>query len=379
MTGAPIVLTAGGTGGHVFPAVALAAELRRRGRPLVLVTDRRGAGYEERFPDTEIHAVTAGTPSGRGPLGRIVAIGEIAAGTWAARGLLKRIRPAAVVGFGGYPSLPAMLAATRLGLPTMLHEQNAVLGRVNRLLASRVAAIATSFAETAGIAAGERGKTSLTGNPVREAVAAVRELPYSAPQPGGPIRLLVLGGSQGARILSEVIPAALIQLPPNVRQRIRLTQQCRPEDLERVKTIYSDSGVSADLTTFIQDVPALLASVHLCITRAGASTVAELALAGRPAILVPFAAATDDHQTANAKSLVAAGGAWLMPEAKFNAASLRQTLETLIDDGAALVEMAAAARQSGRPNAAGALADLVERLAPADGANPAENSGRAAA
>jgi UDP-N-acetylglucosamine--N-acetylmuramyl-(pentapeptide) pyrophosphoryl-undecaprenol N-acetylglucosamine transferase len=261
----------------------------------------------------------------------------------------------------------------------LLHEQNAVLGRVNRLLASRVAAIATSFSETSGIGAADQGKVTVTGNPVREAIAAVREVPYTAPQAAGPFRLLVLGGSQGARILSEIVPAALIQLPPEIRTHIRLSQQCRPEDLDRVRTLYRESGIAADLAAFIEDVPALLASTHLCIARAGASTVAEIALAGRPVILVPYAVATDDHQTANAKALVAAGGAWLMPEAKFTAGALRQTLDALLQDAATLGEMAASARSAGRPDAAQALADLVARLAPANGAAANDDSGRAAA
>jgi len=284
-----------------------------------------------------------------------------------------------VVGFGGYPSLPAMLAAKQLRLPTLLHEQNAVLGRVNRLLAPRVSAIATSFAEISGIGAADLGKVTGTGNPVRDAIAAVRELPYTAPQAAGPFRLLVLGGSQGARIFSEIIPAALIQLPPEFRTCIRLTQQCRPEDLDRVRAIYRDSGIAADLAAFIEDVPALLASTHLCIARAGASTVAEIALAGRPAVLVPYAAGTDDHQTANAKTLVTAGGAWLMPEAKFTASALRQTLDALLQDAVTLSEMADAARAAARPNAAAALADLVGRLAPANGKAANDDNGRAAA
>jgi UDP-N-acetylglucosamine--N-acetylmuramyl-(pentapeptide) pyrophosphoryl-undecaprenol N-acetylglucosamine transferase len=214
---------------------------------------------------------------------------------------------------------------------------------------------------------------------VRDAIAAIRDVPYTAPQANGPLRLLVLGGSQGARILSEVVPAALIQLPPEVRTRIRLTQQCRAEDLDRVREIYAESGIAADLATFIADVPALLASAHLCITRAGASTIAELSLAGRPSVLVPYAAAADDHQTANAKSLVTAGGAWLMPEAKFTPGALRHTLDVLLHDATTLAEMAASARSAGCPQAAKLLADLVERLAPANGVEAIQDSGRAAA
>jgi len=378
VTGGVVVLTAGGTGGHIFPAQALAAELQARGRSVVLITDTRGSGYEQRFPGVTIHTVRAGTPAGRGPIGRIAAFGEIAVGVIAARTLLKRLKPAAVVGFGGYPSLPAMLAATQLGLPTLLHEQNAVLGRVNRLLAPKVGVIAAGFADTAGLGEADRKKLSVVGNPVREAVVAVRDVPYTPPQGNGPLRMMVLGGSQGAKVMSDVVPAALIQLPPEIRSRLRLTQQCRPEDIDRVRAIYSDSGVSADLAAFVEDVPALLAGAHVCVTRAGASTIAELTTAGRPSLLVPYQHATDDHQTANARSVVAAGGAFMIPQAKFTASALRQALEALFCDPPSLARMAAAAREAGRPRAAKDLGDLVERLAPANGASPPAEIGRAA-
>jgi UDP-N-acetylglucosamine--N-acetylmuramyl-(pentapeptide) pyrophosphoryl-undecaprenol N-acetylglucosamine transferase len=364
----PIVLAAGGTGGHVFPAEALAAELRRRGRALALVTDRRGGGYEERFPGIDIHLVPAASPSGRGSLGRLKAIGEIGAGVVAARALFRRLAPAAAVGFGGYPSLPAMLAASLMRLPTLIHEQNAHLGRANRLLAGRVGAIAMSFAETSGIRARDRAKVTLTGNPVREAIGAVREVPYAAPTTEGALRLLVLGGSQGATVLSEVVPAALAALPEGLRARLRVSQQCRAEDIERVRETYRAAGVAADLATFFHDVPAQLAACHLAITRAGASTVSELTVAGRPAILVPYPHATDDHQSANARAVVAGGGAWLMPQPKFTATALAETLAALAADPAALARMAAGARALGQPQAARQLADLVERLAPANGA-----------
>ena len=372
-----IVLSAGGTGGHVFPAQALAAELKARGIDLMLITDRRGLGYEERFPDMEIMTVRAGTPTGRGPFGQIAALSEIAAGTLSACVALRRNRPALVVGFGGYPSLPAMLAASRLGIPTLLHEQNAVLGRVNRLLARRVSALATSFPDTQGIGTADRAKVTVTGNPVRAGIAAIRDVPYTQPAADGPIRILVLGGSQGARIFSDVVPDALLALPAEIRARLRVTQQCRPEDLERVRARYADGGIGADLAPFIEDVPALLASAHLCITRAGASTVAELSCAGRPSLLVPYMHATDDHQTANARPLVEAGGAWLLPQAKLTPAILAESLSALLQDPHTLARAAAAAREVGRPRAVQDLADLAEKLA--EGGAVAANDGRAAA
>lgn len=371
-----IALAAGGTGGHLFPAQALAAELVRRGRRVVLLTDKRTAGFEDRFQGVEVHVVRAATFANAGALAKARALADIGAGTLAARKLLRRLDVAAAVGFGGYPSLPPMLAATMLRLPAMLHEQNAVLGRVNRLLAPRVDAVALSFESTVGLRAEDESKRSVTGNPVRPAIVAVRELAYVPPNGEGPLRLLVLGGSQGAQILSDVVPAALAALPPELRSRLRVTQQCRPEDLERVRAAYRESGIVADLAAFIDDVPALLGACHLAITRAGASTVAELAVAGRPSILVPYKHATDDHQTANARALAAAGGAFVMPQDKFTAATLADSLSALLIDAPVLGDMAKAARAAGVPDAAARLADLVESLAPANGAS---DEGRAAA
>ena len=377
----PVVLAAGGTGGHVFPAQALANELKARGHRLVLITDRRGAGYEDAFPGVRLVRVRAAAFAGRGVAGRLAALAEIAAGTFAARRILGRLGPSAVVGFGGYPSLPAMLAASRMAVPTMVHEQNAVLGRVNRFLAPRVTTVATSFAETRGLGERDLGKAILTGNPVREAVAAIREVPYAPPDRDGALRLLVLGGSQGATVFSDVVPEAAAALPQPLRRRLRVTQQCRPEDIERVRASYDAAGLTADLATFIADVPALLAATHLVLSRAGASTVSELAVAGRPAILVPYPHATDDHQTANARALAQAGGAWLMPEEKFSAAACRESLEALLTDSETLADMAAGARSAGRAGAARDLADLVERLVAASGRGqgapvPVEDQGR---
>jgi UDP-N-acetylglucosamine--N-acetylmuramyl-(pentapeptide) pyrophosphoryl-undecaprenol N-acetylglucosamine transferase len=358
MTGALIVLAAGGTGGHLFPAEALASELLARGLRVALVTDRRGQAFGQRLPGVALHRIRAGR-FGAGVVSKVVAVAELALGTVEARSLLRRLAPAAVVGFGGYPSVPTMLAAAQLGLPTLLHEQNAILGRANRLLAPRARRIATSFPTVGAVRAAERGRLVETGNPVRAAVAAERGTPYAIPSATGPFQILVLGGSQGARILSEVIPAACAALPEALRRRLRLVQQARAEDIEAVRRAHAASGVAAELASFFEDVPARLARSHLVISRSGASTVAELAMIGRPAILVPYLHAADDHQTANARALEAAGGAWVMPQAAFTPEALAERLAGLMAAPNVLARAAAAAHALGRPEAARALAELV--------------------
>jgi UDP-N-acetylglucosamine--N-acetylmuramyl-(pentapeptide) pyrophosphoryl-undecaprenol N-acetylglucosamine transferase len=353
----PVILAAGGTGGHLFPAQALAAELSRRGESVALITDARAASYDAQFAGVSIHVVPAGTPAARGVVAKLRAGMDIALGVMAARSLLRRLDPGVVVGFGGYPSLPAVLAAQRMGLPTVIHEQNAILGRVNRLVAPRSAAIAASFPATGMLREEDEPRVALTGNPVRDAIRAVRDTTYAAPS--GAIEILVLGGSQGAAILSEVVPAAIVGLPESLRSRIRVSQQCRAEDIENARVIYAEQGVAADLATFVADLPQRLARCHLAITRAGASTVAELTVAGRPAILVPYPHATDDHQTANARLLMEAGAARVMRQSGLTAATLQAALEVLLADNAALAAMATAARGLGHPDAAAALADLV--------------------
>jgi len=362
-----IVLAAGGTGGHMFPAEALAGELIARGCHVALVTDRRGRGFADRLPAVETHRISAGGLAGSGLLRRARSALELAVGLFQARGLIHRLAPQVAIGFGGYASVPTMLAAHRAGLPTILHEQNAVLGRANRLLAGRATRIATSFAAMPG-ATLDPGKVVVTGNPVRAAVAAVGDLPYPTLDPGAPVRLLVLGGSQGARVFSRVVPAAVALLPQGLRARLRLAQQCRPEDLEAVRAAYERLGVPAELATFFDDMPRHLAAAHLAIARAGASTVAELAAAGRPAILVPFPFAADDHQAANARCAGETGGAWPMPEPTFTAEALAVRLQALIAEPDALTRAAAAARAAARRDAATRLADLVGALAPCDGA-----------
>lgn len=361
-----IVLAAGGTGGHIFPAQSLAEELLQRGHSLALVTDRRGADYGGALARIDRHTIRAGTLSGGGLGGKISGLTNVVAGVLQARALLNRLRPQAVVGFGGYPSLPTMIAATHLRVPAATHEQNAVLGRVNRLLASRVDAIALSLEATHFLDPSERQKASLTGNPVRSAVRDARDTPYQAPR-DGEIRLLITGGSQGAAILSDVVPRALAALPDALRARLRITQQCRPEDLERVKAFYAEAGLNAELATFIEDMPRRTAEAHLAIARAGASTVAELTVIGRPAILVPYAFATDDHQTANAQALADVGAAWVMPQRDLTGEALQDKLAALLGNDAGLEAAAKAARALGRPDAAARLADLTEGLVKVNG------------
>ncbi|RMF11527.1 MAG: undecaprenyldiphospho-muramoylpentapeptide beta-N-acetylglucosaminyltransferase, partial [Alphaproteobacteria bacterium] len=317
--GLHIMLAAGGTGGHMIPAQALAMELIRRGHKPALVTDGRGMRFAPLFEGVTIFEVASGRSQG-GLWGRLKALGEIVRGIFAATRLFRRFRPAAVVGFGGYPSLPAGVAAFCTGTPLCLHEQNAVFGRTNRLLARVARLIALSFEDTRRVPAGRR--TVVTGNPVRSEIRALRDRPYPEFSADSLMRILVIGGSQGARILSDVVPAAISTLPRALLDRLQITQQCREEDLDRVRDRYAELGVAAQVMTFIDDLPARLEWTHLVIARAGASTVSELAAAGRPAVLVPLAHATDDHQSANAAEMAAVGGAWVMRESEFTPAAL---------------------------------------------------------
>ena len=357
-----IVLAAGGTGGHLFPAEALARELLERGFRVALVTDRRGQAFGERLGGVDLHRIRAGR-FGAGVVSKMVGVAELALGTLEAKRLLRDLAPACVVGFGGYPSVPTMLAASRLGLPSLIHEQNAILGRANRLLVSRVQRLATAFAEIGGLRPEDRARVTLTGNPVRPAIAAQRGTPYPALGPETPFLILVLGGSQGARVLSEIIPHAVSRLSRPLRQRIKIAQQARPEDIEAVRLAYAENGADAELASFFDDVPARMAQAHLVISRAGASTVAELAMIGRPAILVPYLHAMDDHQTANARAFAMSGGAWVMPQAAFTVEALAAKLEAFTASPESLVRAASASYAQGRPDAARALAELVSQAA----------------
>jgi len=355
------VLAAGGTGGHMVPAAALAAELAKRGHKVALVSDDRGVRFPGLFEGIETHVLPAGRLGG-GPLGYIRAAGRIMAGRAMALRLFKELRPSAVIGFGGYPALPTLLAAFRAGVPTVIHEQNAVLGRVNRFVAGRVNAIATSYDAVERMKPRWERKTHLIGNPVREAVLALRERPYPIVDEEGIFRVLVTGGSQGATVLSRVVPDGLALLPVHFRRRLQVTHQARIEDIDAVRAKYQAHGIPADVSTYITDMPEALAWAHIVIARAGASTIAELTAAGRPAILVPLPSATDDHQTANAREITNAGGARTISQRAFNATELAKQIQKLGLDGQALENAAARARSVGRPHAASDLADLVESI-----------------
>ncbi|HEX3993311.1 MAG TPA: undecaprenyldiphospho-muramoylpentapeptide beta-N-acetylglucosaminyltransferase [Acetobacteraceae bacterium] len=367
----PIVIAAGGTGGHFYPAEALASALIGRGHWVVLMTDARavvprGSVFDARNQ----YVLPAAGIAGRGAARASKAVFALAAGVARARSILARIRPAAVVAFGGYPAVPPVLASrlVRGRPPVILHEQNAVLGRANRFLARHASVLALSFADTARVP--PKVRRLVTGNPVRPAVAALCEADYEPPLGpkhdgsilGGSIRVLVLGGSLGARVFSEVVPAAIERLPDAIRARLMITQQCRAEDLDQVRATYAAQRISAELATFFPDVADRLRAAHLVIARAGASTVAELAIAGRPSILVPLPGAIDNHQSANAKALADAGGAWVMPQPGFTVDSLAERLGELLSDSATLALGAMHARRVARPGAADALADLVEQV-----------------
>jgi UDP-N-acetylglucosamine--N-acetylmuramyl-(pentapeptide) pyrophosphoryl-undecaprenol N-acetylglucosamine transferase len=356
------VLAAGGTGGHMIPAHALAAELKARGHGVLLITDERGSRFPGLFEGVPVHILPAGRLGG-GPIGMLKAFGAVVKGRGQAKRLYREHRPDAVVGFGGYPAFPSLLAASSMNIPTVLHEQNAVLGRVNRLLAGDAEAIGTAFSHVDRVKDKYADKVVLIGNPVREEIARLGELPFPPFDEVAPLKILVTGGSQGASILSKVVPAGLGMLAPQLRRRLQVVEQCRPEDIERVRGQYADLGIPAELMTYIEDMPDKVADAHLVIGRAGASTIAELTAAGRPAILVPFAAATDDHQTANAREMVQAGGARAIQEAGFTPEVLARQIEALAMDPVALANAAARALSVGRPHAARDLADLVERIA----------------
>jgi len=356
-----IVLSAGGTGGHLFPAQALAGELARRGRRIVVMTDRRGTNYQSAFPGAAIEQVPSATFAGSLLL-RLLASLRIVSGIAVCLGKLWRIKPAAIIGFGGYPSLPVMAAACLGGYPTAIHEQNAVLGRVNRRLAARVSAVAASL-PLARFLPKDAARITYTGNPVRPEAAKLSTVSYEAPVPEGTIRLLVFGGSQGAQALSELVPAAIMHLPEALRSRLRIVQQCRTEDIQRVRAAYGATNVAADLSTFFDDLPARMAAAHLVISRSGASTICELAVIGRPAILIPFPFATDDHQTANAAVLADAGAAWLVQQRDLTERKLARMLEEIFAAPEELARRANAAHALGRPNATERLADLVDKIA----------------
>lgn len=359
MSRAPrILLTAGGTGGHVFPAEALASALTARGCTLAFMTDARGQTYGGTLGGLPTHRVSAGAMLGRGLIGRLTGALSLLRGTLQARKVFAAQRPDVVVAFGGYASVPAMAAASQMGIPLLLHEQNAVLGRANRLFASKASRIATSYAEVAGVPEGTA--TVRTGMPVRPALLALADAPYEAPHDKlDTIDILVLGGSQGARVFTDILPQAFRGLPAGLERRLRIAQQVRPEDQERAEAAYAGSGLNVTLRTFFDDVPDRLSRCHLLIARAGASTIAEATLAGRPSLLVPLPHAADDHQRANAQAVADAGAGWLLPQSDFTPETLVERLTALLDAPARLQEAARAARAFALPDAAERLADAV--------------------
>jgi len=362
--GAPLILlAAGGTGGHLFPAEALAEALARRGATVDLATDDRAERYGKKFPARQIHVISSETVRGRDPISLARTATKLGLGAVQAWRLLGRLQPAVVVGFGGYPTLPPVLAATLRGIPTIIHEQNAVMGRANRLLAKRVAAIASSFAGVLDREPQLAAKATRTGNPVRPLVLVAAATPYAVPEIAGPLRLIAFGGSQGARIMSDIVPAAIERLEPHLQMRLSVVQQAREEDVARVREIYARAKVAAEVAPFFTDLPARIAAGHLVISRSGASTVAELAAIGRPAIVVPLPHALDQDQAANAAVLERAGGAICLRQIDFTPDRLAAEITALATDPQKLVAMAAAARSQGASDAAERLADLVMKIA----------------
>ncbi len=359
------VLAAGGTGGHLIPAFALATELHKRGHHVALITDDRGATIPGKPDFLPAHVLPAGR-FGKNPLGWIGGVRAVLEGRAMALRLFENFQPSAIVGFGGYPALPALLAATSAGLPSIVHEQNAVLGRVNRLLAGRVDAIATSYESVDRLAPKHAHKVRLVGNPVRAEVLGLREQDFPAFTDESLLRILVTGGSQGARVLSEVVPDGLAMLPPALRQRLQVTQQCRAEDLEAVRKRYAEHDIPAELGTYFEDMHERLADAHLFIGRAGASTIAELTAVGRPAILVPLPIATDDHQAVNTREMVKAGGARMIRQDAFQPKELAKQIQAMAMNPGSLANAAHCAFNCGRPDAARDLADLVESMSGID-------------
>lgn len=357
------VLMAGGTGGHLFPAMALAQELRRRGHIIHLMTDERVTHYGDAFPARETHVVPSATPSIRNPLKFLRAGVLILAGIFSAWRKLKRIDPDAVIGFGGYPVFPPVMAASLMGIPGILHEQNAVMGRANRALARFADVLAlsfenTKFAERYGIS------KVVTGNPVRDRVREVaKSVGYTPVKTNGVIRLLVFGGSQGARVFGDLVPPAIAELPEKLRKRLRVTQQCRAEDLERVTEAYRAAKVNVELATFFTDLPERMADCHMVICRSGASSVAELCVLGRPAIMIPLPGSLDADQKNNAMFLEDAGGGWVVEQATVSPQSLATRLAGLFEEPQALTDAAAAAKKLGQPQAVDILAATAERVA----------------
>lgn len=356
-----ILIAAGGTGGHLFPAESLAHALAPRGFDIHLATDHRANNYGSEFPAKEIHIIASATFGDRSPLGLMKSAANLARGELQSLSLVRRLKPAVTIGFGGYPTLPPLLAAWLTGRPTIVHEANAVMGRANRFLAGRVTAIATTFRDT-GLMGNGAGRAVVTGNPVRPKVLAA-VAPYREPTEDGKIDVVVFGGSQGARVFAEIVPPAIEALPADVRARLRLVQQVRAEDMANVGALYAGLGLDHEIAPFFTDLPERIANAHLVICRSGASSVAELTVIGRPSILVPLPHALDNDQKTNAIGLEKAGGAIMAEQKTLDPAKLADLVAGLVREPSRLTAMAAAAKGEGRPDAVTRLADLVEHIA----------------
>lgn len=356
-----IVLAAGGTGGHIFPAEALARELLGRGYSVALLTDKRGTKFSDDLP-VPVFSVSASALTG-GIVGRLCSVAKMGIGYVQARTRLALLKPAAVVGFGGYPSVPTLYAAAAMKLPIILHEQNALPGRANLAMMKKARVIATSFPHVKGMDSSMAASVIYTGNPVRPAFMALRSRPYAPLMDDGPMRILVLGGSLGAHLFSHIVPNALALMPETMRRRIVIAQQCRKEDLDNARSAFAAVGVDAELAPFFHDVPERMAEAHLVIGRSGGSTVAELTVIGRPSILIPYTGGHANEQTLNAEAVAEAGGGWLIPQASFTPEALAIRLESLMALPSSLAKTAAAARSLGKVTAADALADCVASVA----------------
>ncbi len=364
-----VLLTAGGTGGHLFPAQALASELSRRGWTVELATDERADKYGTEFPARKVHIIASATIRGRNPIALAKTAFQLLFGTLQARKVIKALQPDVVAGFGGYPTFPPMYAARLTNTPSILHEANAVMGRANKLLAKGVSAIATSV-PIDDLPSDLSGKLVETGNPVRDAVLDAAELDFTPPASSGPLKLLVFGGSQGARFFSDLVPPAVAELSDDQRKRIKIVQQCRPEDMERVQKAYQDLGVEAECAPFFTDLPQGIAQAHLVVCRSGASSVSELSVLGRPSILVPLPGAIDQDQAANAKVLEKVGGAWPIRQVDLHPSRLAKELIRFMDAPEMLEAAAKAAKTVAKPDAVKRLADLVESVAQNKGVRP---------
>jgi UDP-N-acetylglucosamine--N-acetylmuramyl-(pentapeptide) pyrophosphoryl-undecaprenol N-acetylglucosamine transferase len=357
-----VLVAAGGTGGHLFPAEALAVDLERLKVRVVLATDGRVGDMAGNFPAERVVTIPSATPSARSVVKKGLAALQLGRGVLASLRMLRQVRPDCVVGFGGYPTVPPLFAATVLGIPTIIHEQNGVVGRANRFLMRRVSAIATGFPHVGGLPEDLRAKIYHTGNPIRPAVRLAASRPFAAPGPNDEFHLLVFGGSQGARVMSDVVPAAIGQLSPEIRSRLRIVQQARAEDIESVRHRYAAAGLNPEIHAFFTDLPARMAAAHLVIGRSGASTVAELGVIGRPSILVPLPGAIDQDQASNARSLAEIGAATVIPQPEFTPDRLVAELRRRFDDPASLTRAAAAAKSAGITDAAERLAAIVLSL-----------------